>query len=88
MEVEGLHRSTWDPKNPRSDPRPERVRVQNFYECLGHGSGSVLAGSGLGVIKINVLFPNGPDKTRILLNFPGCVAYLCVHVKFIFEKRT
>ncbi len=35
-------------ENPRSDPRPERVRVQNFYECLGHGSGSVLAASGLG----------------------------------------
>ncbi|MCI4378211.1 hypothetical protein PGIGA_G00213220 [Pangasianodon gigas] len=25
-------------ENPRSDPRPERVRVQNFDECLGHGS--------------------------------------------------
>ncbi len=35
-------------ENPRPDPRPERVRVQNFYECLGHGSGSILAGSGLG----------------------------------------
>ncbi|XP_039538827.1 uncharacterized protein LOC120486752 [Pimephales promelas] len=27
-------------ENPRSDPRPERVRVQNSDECLGHGSGS------------------------------------------------
>ncbi len=35
-------------ENPRLDPKPERVRVQNFYECLGHGSGSVLAGSGVG----------------------------------------
>ncbi len=39
-------------ENPRSDLRPERVRVQNFYECLGHrsgsGSGSGLAASGLG----------------------------------------
>ncbi len=39
-------------ENPRPDPRPERARVQNFYECLGHGSGSVLGSLGSRVITI------------------------------------
>ncbi len=29
-----------------------------------------------------------PIRPKIILNFPGCVAYLCVLDKFIFEKRT
>lgn len=33
------------------------------------------------VIQINVLCPNGPDQTRTILNFPGCVVCLCVHLR-------
>ncbi len=87
VRIRGLHGSTWIRK-PATRPEtrvgsgPKLLRGPRTWVGFG------ISRLGSRVIKINLLFPNGPNKTRILLNFPECVAYLCVHVKFIFEKRT